>query len=59
MGTPLTASVLQGRPTLLTMTPLGFQVLEHAPGWTPEEMQIFTAARCSVADTLCAFRFRA
>lgn len=41
------------------MTPLGFQVLEHAPGWTPEEMQIFTEARCSVADTLCALRFRA
>ncbi|MGE3537060.1 MAG: 3-oxoacid CoA-transferase subunit B [Candidatus Tectimicrobiota bacterium] len=44
---------------LFGLTPQGFQLLEHAPGWTPEEIQALTEARFSIAETLCEFRFRA
>ena len=44
---------------LFTITPQGFQLLEYAPGWTPEEIQALTEAQFSVADNLCEFRFRA
>jgi len=32
---------------------------EHAPGWTPAEIQACTEARLLVADDLREFRFRA
>lgn len=44
---------------LFTITPQGFQLLEHAPGWTPEEIQELTEARFSVSEQLREFRFRA
>ncbi len=43
---------------LFAVTPQGFQLLEHAPGWTPEEIQELTEARLSIADGLREFRFR-
>ena len=43
---------------LFAVTPQGFQLREHAPGWTPEEIQALTEARLIMADDLREFRFR-
>ena len=43
---------------LFEVTPQGFTLLEHAPGWTPEEIQELTAARLRIAGDLREFRFR-
>jgi acyl CoA:acetate/3-ketoacid CoA transferase beta subunit len=40
------------------VTPQGFQLREHAPGWTPEEIQELTEARLNIADDLREFRLR-
>jgi acyl CoA:acetate/3-ketoacid CoA transferase beta subunit len=43
---------------LFAVTPQGFELREHAPGWTPEEIQACTEARLLIADDLRAFRCR-
>ena len=44
---------------LLDITPDGFQLLEHAPGWNPEEIQELTGATINISPDLKEFRFRA
>ena len=44
---------------LFEVTPEGFKLREHAPGWTPAEIQECTEARLIIADDLREFRFRA
>ncbi len=44
---------------LFEVTPEGFKLREHAPGWTPAEIQACTEARLIIADDLREFRFRA
>jgi 3-oxoacid CoA-transferase B subunit len=36
----------------------GFKLVEHAPGWSPEDIQELTEARLTIADNLREFRFR-
>jgi 3-oxoacid CoA-transferase B subunit len=43
---------------LFEVIPQGFKLCEHAPGWTPEEIQGLTGARLIIADNLREFRFR-
>lgn len=43
---------------LFEVTANGFCLREHAPGWTPEEIQERTEARLSIADDLQPFRLR-
>jgi 3-oxoacid CoA-transferase B subunit len=43
---------------LFEVTPEGFKLREHAPGWTPAEIQELTEARLSIADDLREFRLR-
>ncbi len=43
---------------LFGITPEGFQLLEHAPRWNPEEIQEHTGATISVSPELREFRFR-
>jgi 3-oxoacid CoA-transferase B subunit len=43
---------------LFAITPQGFQLREHAPGWTPGEIQALTEATLSVAPDLREFRLR-
>jgi acyl CoA:acetate/3-ketoacid CoA transferase beta subunit len=43
---------------LFEVTDLGFKLLEHAPGWSPEDIQELTEARLTIADNLREFRFR-
>jgi 3-oxoacid CoA-transferase B subunit len=43
---------------LFEVTPRGFKLREHAPGWTPEEIKELTEARLIIADDLREFRFR-
>jgi 3-oxoacid CoA-transferase B subunit len=43
---------------LFEVTPQGFKLREHAPDWTPAEIQELTEARLIVADDLRAFRLR-
>jgi acyl CoA:acetate/3-ketoacid CoA transferase beta subunit len=38
--------------------PQGFVLREHAPGWSPEEIQALTEAKLVIADDLKAFRLR-
>ena len=44
---------------LFGITPEGFQLLENAPGWNPEEIQELTAAKLSISPNLKDFRLRA
>ena len=44
---------------LFAITPDGFELVEHAPGWNPEEIQELTGARIHVSPNLKEFRFRA
>lgn len=44
---------------LFEITPEGFTLKEHAPGWTPEEIQQVTEAKLSVSPDLKPFRIRA
>jgi len=44
---------------LFEVTPQGFTLREHAPGFTPAEIQECTEARLTIADDLREFRFRA
>ncbi len=43
---------------LFTITPDGFELVESAPGWNPEEIQEFTEAKLNVSPNLKEFRFR-
>jgi 3-oxoacid CoA-transferase B subunit len=43
---------------LFEVTPEGFKLREHAPGWTPAEIQELTEARLSIADDLREFHLR-
>ena len=43
---------------LFRVTPLGFELREPAPGWTPEEIQALTAATLIIPEDLQEFRFR-
>jgi 3-oxoacid CoA-transferase B subunit len=43
---------------LFEVTPQGFKLLEHAPGWSPEEIQELSEARLIVSDDLREFRLR-
>jgi 3-oxoacid CoA-transferase B subunit len=43
---------------LFEVTRQGFMLREHAPGWTPEEIQELTEAMLIIADDLREFRVR-
>ena len=43
---------------LFEVTSQGFTLREHAPGWTPEEIQELTEARLRIASDVREFRFR-
>jgi 3-oxoacid CoA-transferase B subunit len=43
---------------LFKVTPQGFELREHAPGWTPEEIQEQTEAELIITPDLKEFRFR-
>ena len=44
---------------LFEITPQGFMLVEHAPGWSSEEIQELTEAKLIISDDLKEFRFRA
>lgn len=44
---------------LFAVTPQGFELREHAPGWSVAEIQALTEATLHVASDLREFRFRA
>ena len=43
---------------LFKVTPGGFELREHAPGWNPEEIQELTEAELIISPDLKEFRFR-
>ena len=43
---------------LFKVTPDGFELREHAPGWNPEEIQELTEAELIIPPDLKEFRFR-
>ena len=43
---------------LFGITPDGFELLENAPGWSPEDIQEHTGAKLNVSPALKSFRFR-
>jgi len=43
---------------LFAITPDGFELVEHAPGWNPEQIQELTEAKIHVSPDLKEFRFR-
>ena len=43
---------------LFEITPQGFKLAEHAPGWSPEDIQEQTEAQLIIAEDLREFRFR-
>lgn len=43
---------------LFKVTPQGFELLENAPGWSPEEIQELTEAELIISSDLKEFRFR-
>ena len=43
---------------LFQVTPQGFELLENAPGWSPEEIQEQTEAQLIISGDLKGFRFR-
>ncbi len=43
---------------LFEITPQGFKLVEHAPGWSPEEIQEQTEAKLVIPADLKEFRFR-
>ena len=43
---------------LFKVTPQGFELREHAPGWSPEEIQEQTEAKLIIPPDLKEFRFR-
>ena len=43
---------------LFEITPQGFKLVEHAPGWSPEDIQELTEGKLVISDDLKEFRFR-
>ncbi len=43
---------------LFSVTPQGLELREHAPGWSPEEIQELTEATLIIPNDLREFRFR-
>ena len=43
---------------LFELTAQGFRLMEHAPGWSPEEIQEQTGAKFTIADQLRELRLR-
>ena len=43
---------------LFRVTPQGFELREHAPGWSPEDIQELTEAQLIIPEDLQEFRFR-
>ena len=43
---------------LFELSPQGFKLLEHAPGWGPEDIQELTQAKLAIADELREFQLR-
>jgi 3-oxoacid CoA-transferase B subunit len=43
---------------LFEVTPQGFVLREHAPGWSPEDIQELTEAKLIISPDLREFRFR-
>ena len=43
---------------LFAITPDGFELVENAPGWNPEDIQELTEAKVHVSPNLKEFRFR-
>ena len=43
---------------LFEVTPEGFVLREHAPGWTPEEIQALTEAKLIIPEDLREVRLR-
>ena len=43
---------------LFEITPEGFNLLEHAPGWSPEDIQELTEGKLVISGDLKEFRFR-
>ena len=43
---------------LFRVTPQGFELREHAPGWSAEDIQELTEAQLIIPDDLQEFRFR-
>ena len=43
---------------LFEITPAGFKLTEHAPGWTPDDIQNLTEAKLIIAEDLKVFRLR-
>jgi 3-oxoacid CoA-transferase B subunit len=44
---------------LFGIIPDGFELLENAPGWNPEEIQELTGAKINISPNLKEFRLRA
>ena len=44
---------------LFEISPEGFVLKEHAPGWNPEEIQELTEAKLIIPPDLRGFRFKA
>ena len=43
---------------LFEITPQGFKLVEHAPGWSPEDIQELTEGKLVISNDLREFRFR-
>ena len=43
---------------LFEITPQGFKLVEHAPGWSPEDIQELTEGKMVISNDLREFRFR-
>jgi 3-oxoacid CoA-transferase B subunit len=43
---------------LFEITPEGFKLVEHAPGWSPEDIQELTEGKLVISNDLREFRFR-
>ncbi len=43
---------------LFEITPAGFKLTEHAPEWTPDDIQNLTEAKLIIAESLKVFRLR-
>ena len=43
---------------LFEITPWGFKLVEHAPGWSPEDIQELTEGKLVISNVLREFRFR-
>ncbi len=56
--TPGAVKLLATDLGLFEITPEGFVLREHAPGWRPDDIQALTEAKLVIPDDLKEFRFR-